>query len=111
MGGRKLEVNYDHIVQVYGIPTAILALLIVVLWRVAIWSEKVVVTPLVTNLIVLIQTLSARIPMQCQKLDGLVESSNRQNEAIANLQKSIDAQTSTLKATIDTQTKILGGSH
>lgn len=95
----------------YGLPTVLLLGLVYSLAKLALWLRDNVVTPLVSSHLSLTNTLAARIPEQCKKLDALVGAKDAEREAHERGQQAIQAaleeQTSTLRACLEEQTRRL----
>lgn len=69
----------------YGLPTVLLLLGCLGLWRVAQWARSEVVKPMVTAHVNTMNTFAEQMPRQTEAISGLKNSVDTLNTRIANL--------------------------
>ena len=67
-------------IEKFGIPTGVLLVLLVFIWRVGVWFRDKVATPLVENHISLIRKLEVNDDKKTVALDSLAHSQEKQTE-------------------------------
>jgi hypothetical protein len=94
-----------------GTPLALLAVLVLALWKTAQWTKTNVVLPIVSSIVALITELRVQLPEQNRKLDGVADTAAAvaadQKHLLKEILKTLNSQTGVLKQSIDYQTAVI----
>lgn len=96
-----------QLVNTVGLPLVILGVMTTALWRVAIWAEKTVVTPVLENHLKFLATMSVRLEEHSDRLRSIEESARKQVATDEMLCRTMADQTTILKYAIESQTHTL----
>lgn len=66
----------------YGLPSLLLFILFIGLWRLAIWSRQHIVEPIVKNHLKLIDTLNEHVPRQTEKISKVGDAISVQTKML-----------------------------
>jgi hypothetical protein len=81
---------FTQIVNNFGVPTAVMVFAAFCLWRLGNWLLTNAVEPLVKSIVSLVQTLQAKVPEQCAKLDRLIEATDNQSAILERVAKAVE---------------------
>ena len=72
-------------IEKFGIPTGVLLVLLVFIWRTGVWFRDKVATPVVEKHLSLIQTLETNDEKQTASLESLAKSQEKQTEIMGQI--------------------------
>jgi hypothetical protein len=95
----------------YGVPTALLMIVLWALWRLTTWARDKVVEPVVKSHLELIDALKTHVPKQTDAINAQSTAINAQSKEISDQTKAIDKQTDMLEKRTDLFTEIRSNQH
>jgi hypothetical protein len=103
--------QFHKAVEGYGLGVAVLIVVVVALTLffvyAMLWAKSNVVVPLVKSHLDLIDVLKHQIPLHSAKLDDVKTAMQSHGARLDNVKFAVENQTTILKQTIDTQTRVL----